>query len=81
MTENGKIVTAVTIGALAGLITGLLIAPDKGSETRKKIADTARKVADNVKETAHAGSEAVTNFKNKFTGKHEPRVEVVTEHN
>lgn len=45
MTESGKIVTAVTIGAVAGLITGLLIAPDKGSETRKKIADTARKVA------------------------------------
>lgn len=81
MTESGKIFTAVTIGAVAGLITGLLIAPDKGSETRKKIADTARKVADNVKETANAGTEALTNFKNKFTTKHEPRVEVVSEHN
>lgn len=81
MTEAGKIVTAMTIGAVAGLITGLLIAPDKGSETRKKIADTARKVADNVKEKAHAGSDALASFKSKFTHKHEPAMETMGENN
>ena len=32
MTDSGKILTAITVGAVAGLITGILIAPDKGSE-------------------------------------------------
>ena len=81
MTESGKIVTAVAVGALAGIITGILFAPDKGSETRKKIADTARKVADNVKETATAGADMVTNLKNKFTNKREMHAEMTGEHN
>lgn len=37
-----------TGGLALGTIIGLLIAPDKGSKTRQKIADTAH----NIKETA-----------------------------
>ena len=35
--ENVKILTAATIGALAGCSLGILFAPRKGSETREKI--------------------------------------------
>jgi gas vesicle protein len=66
MTDSGKIVTAVAVGAVAGLITGILIAPDKGSETRKRIADSSKKVVDNVVDFANAGVSAVNNIKDKF---------------
>lgn len=35
-------------GALAGLVVGLLIAPEKGSELRSDIADTAGRVRNRI---------------------------------
>ncbi len=37
-------------GAAAGTAVGLMFAPEKGTETRKKIKDQAQRVSDDMKE-------------------------------
>ncbi|MBP7554708.1 MAG: YtxH domain-containing protein [Chitinophagaceae bacterium] len=39
MNDTGKIILAFAAGALAGAIAGVLLAPDKGSETRRKMSE------------------------------------------
>ncbi|NVO85075.1 YtxH domain-containing protein [Hymenobacter terrestris] len=41
--NSGKILLAVIAGAGAGIIAGLLMAPDKGKETRNKLGSAATK--------------------------------------
>jgi gas vesicle protein len=50
MNNTLKIVLAVAAGAAAGTVLGILFAPEKGSELRKKIVDQGKKIIDNVKE-------------------------------
>ena len=49
MNNTSKIFIAAAAGAVAGAILGVLFAPDKGSETRKKIADQKKKIAGDIK--------------------------------
>jgi gas vesicle protein len=44
-----KILLGILAGAVAGAAIGILFAPDKGSETRRKIADESQDLADNLK--------------------------------
>ena len=43
------ILTGMIAAAAVGILVGTLFAPDKGSETRRKIRDTADGLADKVK--------------------------------
>ena len=44
MSQKTGIVVAFAVGALAGAVAGILLAPDKGEDTRKKIKDNAGRV-------------------------------------
>lgn len=40
MKDFSKVMLSFIVGALAGAATGILLAPDKGKNTRKKIKDS-----------------------------------------
>lgn len=49
MSATSKIIAATLAGVTTGIVLGLLFAPDKGSETRRKISDKATDLSDNLK--------------------------------
>ncbi|MEP6847186.1 MAG: YtxH domain-containing protein [Panacibacter sp.] len=51
--STNKIITGILLGAAAGAILGILFAPDKGSATRKKIADKSADLAETLKTKAN----------------------------
>jgi gas vesicle protein len=63
MNTSGKILAAVAAGIAAGAILGILFAPDKGSETRRKINEQGKKMADDVKDKFSKGKEKFSQFK------------------
>jgi gas vesicle protein len=48
--NTGKIIGALLVGAAIGGVLGILFAPDKGSETRKKLAAKSDDLTDALKE-------------------------------
>jgi gas vesicle protein len=48
--SQGKIILGVAAGAVAGAILGLLFAPEKGTDTRKKIVHKGEEYVDDLKE-------------------------------
>jgi gas vesicle protein len=49
--SSSKIVVGFLAGAAVGALAGILLAPDKGSNTRKKIADKTGDLSDTVKKS------------------------------
>jgi len=47
--SSGKVLLGVLAGAAAGAIIGVLFAPEKGTETRKKIAEKSEDCVDGIK--------------------------------
>lgn len=48
--SSGKVFLGLVAGLAAGALLGILFAPDKGSETRRKIAETGEDYLDSAKE-------------------------------
>ena len=63
MNNGGKILIAFAAGAMVGAVLGILFAPDKGSETRKKIGEQGKKMTEAIKEKFRAGKEKIDNLK------------------
>jgi len=57
MKNTSKILIALGAGVAIGGVLGILFAPDKGSETRHKIAEGSKKLADNFKRKIKSGNE------------------------
>nr|WP_294859319.1 YtxH domain-containing protein [uncultured Fluviicola sp.] len=51
--STGNILIAVLAGAVVGAGIGILLAPDKGSETRKKLKDNLGKGKDDLMDKYH----------------------------
>ena len=49
MNSGSKVLLGVLAGAATGAILGVLFAPDKGDETRRRISEGSRDVTDNLK--------------------------------
>ncbi len=65
MTTGTKVFLGILGAAAAGVAIGLIIAPEKGSETRKRIAKTTSDWADQVSNLFKNGREEFENLKNK----------------
>lgn len=61
MESTSKVLLGVLGGVAAGAILGILFAPDKGVNTRKKLVDQGKDLADKGKSYAD-------NLKGKFDG-------------
>jgi gas vesicle protein len=63
MNNTGKLLTAVAAGVTAGAILGILFAPEKGCETRKKINEQGKKITGEFKDKIRMGKEKLNNLK------------------
>ncbi len=60
-----KALTALLTGLAAGAAIGTLVAPDKGSKTRDKLAASARDFGDMLREKRDEGMEALQGLKDQ----------------
>jgi len=69
MSDNGKILGALLLGAAAGAVLGLLFAPSKGSELRTKIKDNAEDLIDELTNKINEGKDALSGLTEKALAK------------
>ena len=65
MSSNKKVLAAVAAGIAAGALLGVLFAPDKGTQTRKKISKKGEKITDDVKDKFNKGKNKFNDMKDK----------------
>jgi len=62
--SNSKVLLGFVVGAAVGAALGILFAPDKGAETRRKISEQGNDLADDLKDKF---ADLVDGVKEKFT--------------
>ena len=71
MNSTGKVLLAIIGAAAAGAIIGMLVAPEKGSELRKRISDTTGDWSNQLSQLLAQGKEQLQNLKNTATNEAE----------
>ena len=67
MTSTSKIILGVVGAAAVGVAIGMLLAPEKGADIRKKISDTASDLACKVGDMITSGKEKISEMANTVT--------------
>lgn len=66
MNNTTKIILGIAAGAIAGAMTGILIAPDDGRKTRKKIGKESDKLRNSISEAVRESLESAKSRYNKI---------------
>lgn len=61
--NSGKVILALLAGASAGVIAGLMMAPDTGEATRTSVKKWANKVSKDLEKNLQTGLEEIKNMK------------------
>ncbi|MBC7887723.1 MAG: YtxH domain-containing protein [Ferruginibacter sp.] len=69
MSNPNKVILGLLGAAAAGVMIGILLAPDKGGEVRKKIADKATDFASRIGELISTGKEKLEEGAGKVANK------------
>lgn len=67
MNSTSKTILAVMGAAAVGAVIGMLVAPEKGSELRRKISDTTGDWTTQLSDLLAQGKEQLNKLKNKAT--------------
>lgn len=59
MSNGGNVLVGVLAGAAIGVVTGILIAPASGKETRENLSKQSEELLSNVKDLINKEKEAV----------------------
>ena len=65
MKDPGKVFTATLTGLLAGGVAGILLAPEKGQDTRKKLNKQSKKARKDFDQLVKKGQNNVKSLKKK----------------
>ncbi|NRF41938.1 YtxH domain-containing protein [Pedobacter foliorum] len=65
MSDNSKVLVGLLAGLAAGAALGLLLAPEKGSDTRDKLSQSLKDLADSIRDKAADEINNLTSLKDK----------------
>jgi gas vesicle protein len=71
MNDSSKVLISFIGGAVVGAALGILFAPDKGSNTRRKIANSAKDLKDEITDTASEKYQEFLDWKDRLMEKEE----------
>lgn len=68
MDKNQKVVLGFILGVAAGAVAGILLAPESGEETRRKISDKAKNYKDDLSGQINSAISKLSAYVEKVQG-------------